>query len=80
MIALADVNVFHAGTALKDGKVVTAGGRVLAVTASAPTLKEAQTLAYKGVDCVHFDGMTYRKDIAYRSVTHFLLPPLATPD
>ena len=61
-----DVNVFHAGTALKDGKVVTAGGRVLAVTATAPTLKEAQTLAYKGVDCVHFDGMTYRKDIGYR--------------
>ena len=45
---------------------MTNGGRVLAVTATAATLKEAQALAYKGVECVHFDGMAYRKDIAYR--------------
>lgn len=41
---------------------------MLAVTATAATLKEAQTLAYEGVKSVHFDGMTFRKDIAYRSV------------
>lgn len=67
---LADVVIFHAGTALNgDGKVVTNGGRVLAVTATASTLKAAQALAYEGVKCVHFDGMTYRKDIAYRCVS-----------
>ncbi|SCV70826.1 BQ2448_3588 [Microbotryum intermedium] len=64
----ADVVVFHGGTAkLTDGKVVTDGGRVLAVTATAATLKEAQALAYKGVACVHFEGATFRKDIAYRA-------------
>ncbi|KAM0788795.1 Bifunctional purine biosynthetic protein ADE5,7 [Microbotryomycetes sp. NB124-2] len=62
-----NVTVFHAGTALKDGKLVTSGGRVLAVTATAPTLKQAQALAYEGVKSVHFDGMTFRKDIAYRA-------------
>ncbi|GAA6039098.1 hypothetical protein JCM8097_005323 [Rhodosporidiobolus ruineniae] len=63
-----NVYVFHAGTkATPEGKIVTAGGRVLAVTATAPTLKEAQALAYKGVDCVHFEGKTFRKDIAYRA-------------
>lgn len=62
-----DVYVFHAGTkATPEGKVVTNGGRVLAVTATAPTLKEAQALAYKGVDCVHFEGKTFRRDIAYK--------------
>lgn len=60
------MQVFHAGTAIKDGKVVTAGGRVLAVTATAKTLEAAQKLAYQGVDCVHLEGMTYRKDIGYR--------------
>ena len=63
-----DVNVFHAGTALKDGKVVTAGGRVLAVTAVGKTLEAAVKLAYEGVDCVKFEGMTYRKDIGYKYV------------
>lgn len=60
--------VFHAGTALKDGKLVTAGGRVLAVTAVAENLEAAVKLAYEGVDCVSFEGMTYRKDIAHKSV------------
>lgn len=63
-----DVVVFHAGTkATPEGKIVTNGGRVLAVTATAATLKEAQALAYKGVDCVHFEGKTFRKDIAYKA-------------
>lgn len=65
----ADVWVFHAGTkATPEGKILTNGGRVLAVTAVAPTLKEAQALAYKGVDCVHFEGKTFRRDIAYKCV------------
>ncbi|GAA5866548.1 hypothetical protein JCM8547_005453 [Rhodosporidiobolus lusitaniae] len=63
-----NVYVFHAGTkATSEGKIVTNGGRVLAVTATAPSLKEAQALAYKGVDCVHFEGKTFRRDIAYRA-------------
>ncbi|GAA5994408.1 bifunctional aminoimidazole ribotide synthase/glycinamide ribotide synthase [Rhodotorula paludigena] len=63
-----NVYVFHAGTkATPEGKILTNGGRVLAVTATAPTLKEAQALAYKGVDCVHFEGKTFRRDIAYKA-------------
>lgn len=61
-----DVKVFHAGTDVKSDTLVTSGGRVLAVNAVGPTLEDAVTLAYKGVDCVKFDGMTYRKDIAHR--------------
>jgi phosphoribosylamine--glycine ligase/phosphoribosylformylglycinamidine cyclo-ligase len=46
--------------------VVTSGGRVLAVTAYAPTLQEALSAAYTGVDAVSFEGKTYRRDIAHR--------------
>lgn len=60
--------VFHAGTIFKDGQILTAGGRVLAVTAVARTLEEAVKLAYKGVATISFQGMQYRKDIAARSV------------
>jgi len=63
----ANVNVFHAGTSLKNGKVVTSGGRVLAVTATADSLVKAQALAYEGVAAVHFEGAVFRKDIAYRA-------------
>ena len=58
-----NVIVFHAGTAFNDGKLVTSGGRVLGVTALAPTLKEARDLAYKNVKNVRFDKMHYRTDI-----------------
>jgi phosphoribosylamine--glycine ligase len=58
------VAVLHAGTAEKDGRVVTAGGRVLAITASAPTLSEARERAYAAAARIRFDGMHYRKDIA----------------
>lgn len=61
-----DVYAFHAGTAVKDGKVVTAGGRVIAVAAFAPTLREAVDRAYEGVKQISFEGMVFRKDIAYR--------------
>jgi phosphoribosylamine--glycine ligase/phosphoribosylformylglycinamidine cyclo-ligase len=60
------VVVFHAGTALKDGQLATSGGRVLGITATAKTLREAVDLAYRGVESVKFDKMVYRKDIAHR--------------
>lgn len=63
----AGVTIFHAGTAEKDGQLVTSGGRVLGVTATAKTLREAVDLAYKGVGSVKFDKMVYRKDIAHRA-------------
>lgn len=63
--ALEGVTVFHAGTALReDGALVTAGGRVLNVTALAPTLREARARAYEAVSKISFEGMFYRSDIA----------------
>lgn len=56
--------VFQAGTAREDGRLVTAGGRVLAVTGIAPTLDEARQKAYEGLECIQFDGAQYRSDIA----------------
>ena len=64
----ADTVLFHAGTGVKDGQLVTAGGRVIASTATAATLEEAVAKAYKGVECIHFEGMQYRKDIAGRAL------------
>lgn len=58
------VHVFHAGTALVDGQVVTAGGRVLTVTATADTFTAARQKAYAAVDTIHFEGMQFRTDIA----------------
>lgn len=65
---LEDAHVFHAGSSLKDGKVVTSGGRVLCVTALGETVKFAQQQAYKLVAQIQFDGAQYRKDIGYRAV------------
>jgi phosphoribosylamine--glycine ligase len=59
------VMVFHAGTATGDGgQTVTAGGRVLTIVASAPTLPEARAIAYRNVQRIHFSGAHYRRDIA----------------
>ena len=58
--------MFHCGTALKDDKLVTSGGRVIAVTATASTLEEALALAYAATDRISFEGKAYRRDIAYR--------------
>jgi len=58
-----DIYVYHAGTAEKDGKIVTAGGRVLGVTALGATLKEARAKAYAGVAKIKFEGAHYRADI-----------------
>ncbi|HAJ73112.1 MAG TPA: phosphoribosylamine--glycine ligase, partial [Methylophilaceae bacterium] len=63
-----DAYVFHAGTTLKDGKIVTSGGRVLCVTALGETVKFAQQQAYRIIDDIHFDGAQHRKDIGYRAV------------
>lgn len=59
--------VFHAGTALKDEKVVTAGGRVLGVTALGKTEEEARDNAYRAASKIYFDGMHFRKDIGLTS-------------
>ena len=60
--------VFHAGTKISDGSVVTAGGRVLGVTASGKDIAEAQERAYKAVSLISFTDMQYRKDIAWRAL------------
>ncbi len=65
---LADAQVFHAGTILKDGKVLTSGGRVLCVTALGETVKFAQQKAYQIADEIKFDGAQYRTDIGYRAI------------
>jgi phosphoribosylamine---glycine ligase len=66
--ALPNVRVFQAGTQLLGGALVTAGGRVLGVTARAPTLGRARDLAYEAIGTVHFEGMQYRRDIAHRAL------------
>jgi phosphoribosylamine--glycine ligase len=63
-----DLIVFHAGTAHQDGQIVTAGGRVLAVSATGPTLAEALQRAYSGVAGICFEGMHYRRDIGQRDM------------
>jgi phosphoribosylamine---glycine ligase len=64
-----DVQVFHAGTALKDGKVVTAGGRVLGVTALGKDLHDAVRSVYSAVDLIQFQNRHFRKDIAAKALT-----------
>jgi phosphoribosylamine---glycine ligase len=60
--------VFHAGTALKDGKIVNTGGRVLGITARGKDVKEAVAKAYAAVEKISWEGAFYRKDIAYRAI------------
>jgi phosphoribosylamine--glycine ligase len=64
----ADAMVFHAGTAVDAGHVVTAGGRVLCVTALGDSVKIAQQRAYQAVQGVRFDGAQYRHDIGHRAI------------
>ena len=66
--ALPGVQVFHSGTAEKNGHLVTAGGRVLGVAAKAPTLQKALERAYAGMGKLHFDGIYYRHDIGHRAL------------
>ena len=65
---LEDVQIFHAGTTIQDGQLVTAGGRVLSVAAHGPTLQDALARAYDADARISFDGMHYRRDIAYRGL------------
>ena len=61
-----DVVAFHAGTRKSGDSIVTAGGRVVAVTAYAPSLQEALDAVYIGVSNVDFEGKVFRRDIAHR--------------
>jgi phosphoribosylamine---glycine ligase len=63
------VHVFHAGTALHDGRVVVSGGRVMCVTALGDSVRQAQRAAYAAVGEIRFDGMQYRTDIGHRAVS-----------
>ncbi|WP_298929722.1 phosphoribosylamine--glycine ligase [uncultured Ramlibacter sp.] len=63
-----DAVVFHAGTLPRDGATVTAGGRVLCVTALADSVKAAQQRAYEVAQAIHFDGAQYRRDIGFRAL------------
>ena len=60
--------IFHAGTKLNGKELITSGGRVLGVTITAPTLREAVDQVYKCVEVIHFDDVHYRKDIAARAL------------
>jgi phosphoribosylamine--glycine ligase len=63
-----DAHVFHAGTKMQDGKVVTSGGRVLCVVALGDMVKLAQKRAYEVAEHIHFDGAQMRHDIGYRAI------------
>ena len=65
---LDDVHFFHAGTRRTNDGVVTAGGRVLAVTALASSIESARDRAYEAVSRIHFDGCHYRRDIALSAI------------
>jgi phosphoribosylamine--glycine ligase len=66
--AYPDVRVFHAGTAMRDGKTVVAGGRVLCVTALGDSARQAQRAAYAATAQIRFDGMQFRSDIGHRAL------------
>ena len=66
--ALSHVQVFHAGTALRDGALVATGGRVLNVTATGATVTEAAQRAYEAVDRIDWPGGFCRRDIGWRAI------------
>ena len=66
---LKDVVVFHAGTAMKDGRLVTAGGRVLGVTALGDDIAAAKARAYEAVSKINFEGAYYRRDISDKAIS-----------
>jgi phosphoribosylamine--glycine ligase len=68
--AATGATVFHAGTAEKDGKIVTSGGRVLGVTARGKTIPEAIANVYKAVDKITWDGVQSRRDIGQKALKH----------
>ena len=66
--AMENVTVYHAGTAVADGQLVTNGGRVLAVTALGDTFENARNLAYDACEKIDFEGKTLRHDIGLRAL------------
>ena len=68
-----DIVVYHAGTVMKDGKIVTSGGRVLGVVAKGVTIEEARQKVYANAQKIHFEGMYYRNDIGikYRDIVKY---------
>jgi phosphoribosylamine--glycine ligase len=68
--ATEDLQVFHAGTALKDGQLVTSGGRVLCVTALGDSVRIAQQRALAAVRGIRFAGAQWRNDIGHRAIRH----------
>jgi phosphoribosylamine---glycine ligase len=73
------VTVFHAGTVLRDGQVVTAGGRVLGVTALGADIPAAIAAAYRAVADIQFAGMHFRRDIGGRALARVRATPGALP-
>ncbi|HSQ70887.1 MAG TPA: phosphoribosylamine--glycine ligase [Rubrivivax sp.] len=65
-----ELQVFHAGTSLDDGRLLTSGGRVLCVTALGESVRLAQQRALEAVRCIHFDGAQWRNDIGHRAIKH----------
>jgi phosphoribosylamine--glycine ligase len=61
-------HVFHAGTAMRDGQLITSGGRILNVTAQGDTLEEARARVYEACDLISFSGARFRRDIAAKAV------------
>ena len=66
--AAPDALVFHAGTAERDGHIVTAGGRVLTVVGRGPTHRDAIDVAYRAASSIHFEGMQFRRDIGRKAL------------
>lgn len=64
-----DVQVFHAGSRLDGGRIVTSGGRVLGVTGLGTTVTQARKVTYAAVDLIHWQDVYFRKDIAYRAIS-----------
>jgi phosphoribosylamine--glycine ligase len=65
---MGDVMVFQAGTIQQNNDIVTDGGRVLAVTALAETLKQAVDLSIQNVENIYFEGMNFRRDIGFEFI------------
>ena len=63
-----NITVYHAGDKLEGGRLVTSGGRVLGVTATAPTLRQALSDAYAAADTIEFEGKYLRRDIGQRAL------------
>ena len=60
--------VFHAGTAMRDGQLLTSGGRILNVTGFGDTIEDARSRAYEACERISFPGVRYRRDIAAKAV------------